>query len=295
MVRPPGVFGRRGRRRRPPRLSGLTVNRLLPNMLTLTALASGMTGIRFALEGQFAPAVVAILVAAVFDALDGRIARLLKAQSKFGEELDSLADVISFGVAPALILYVWVLQEARSVGWLAAILMAVCAALRLARFNTALGAAAERPPWAYNYFTGVPSPAAAGLALLPLIATLEAGPGWFDTPWLVVPWTIMVAALMISAVPTFSLKGQRVPQRYVIFILLGVGLLVAGLATATWITLTVVGLAYLASLPFSSIQYARLQREAAKLTDGDVSAGAPADAAEAAPADAAPTEGPDRP
>lgn len=266
MVRPPRVFGRRGRNRRPPRLAGLTINRLLPNVLTLCALASGMTGIRFALEGQFAAAVIAIVVAAVFDALDGRIARLLKAQSKFGEELDSLSDVVSFGVAPALILYIWVLQDARSIGWMAAVFLAVCAALRLARFNTALGGAAEKPPWAYNYFTGVPSPAAAGLALLPLIATLELGPGYLDTSWIVVPWTIMVAGLMISAVPTFSLKGQRVPQRYVVFILLGVGLLAAGLASATWITLTVVGLAYLLSLPFSSLQYARLKAEAAKLT-----------------------------
>lgn len=276
IVRRPRVFGRGVRRRRTPRLSGLTINKILPNALTLVALASGMTGIRFALEGQLAPAVVSIMVAAVFDGLDGRIARLLKAQSKFGEELDSLSDVISFGVAPAMILYIWVLQDARSFGWVAAVFLAVCAALRLARFNTALGAAAEKPPWAYNYFTGVPSPAAAGLALLPLVATLELGPGYVDTPWIVVPWTVMVACLMISAVPTFSLKGQRVPQRYVVFILLGVGVLAAGLASAPWTTLALMGLAYLASLPFSSLQYAKLQSEAARLTNAEEEAEAAA-------------------
>lgn len=264
---PTRVFERRRRRERPRRLRGLTINRLLPNVLTLTALASGMTAIRFAYEGVFTHAVLAIAVAAVFDALDGRIARLLKAQSQFGAELDSLADIVSFGVAPALVLYFWTLQEARSVGWIVAVLLGVCCALRLARFNTAMGAAAEKPPWAYNYFTGVPSPAAAGLALLPLTATLEVGPGWFDSPWVVAPWALFVAALMISALPTFSLKGQRVPQGLVVFVLLGVGLLVAGLASAPWATLTVVGLLYLGSLPFSQAQYARLQREARRLTE----------------------------
>ncbi|MFM2045684.1 MAG: CDP-diacylglycerol--serine O-phosphatidyltransferase [Pseudomonadota bacterium] len=269
MVRTPRVFRRRQRRLRPPRLRGLTINKLLPNMLTLSALAAGMTGMRFALEGRFKEAVIAIAVAAVFDGLDGRIARLLNAQSKFGEELDSLSDVVSFGVAPAMILYLWSLGQAGTFGWIACLLLGVCAALRLARFNTMLGAAAEKPPWAYNYFTGVPAPAAAGLALLPLIATLEVGPGWFDSPWLVTPWAVFVSALMISAIPTFSMKGMRIPQRYVVFVLLGVGVLAAALVSAPWATLAVIALIYVGSLPFSSLQYAKLKRAATQLTEDD--------------------------
>lgn len=255
----------RQKRLRPPRLGGLSINRLLPNMLTMLNLASGMTGIRFAMEGKWKEAVLAIAVGALFDLLDGRIARMLNAQSKFGEELDSLSDVVSFGVAPAMILYLWSLDDARTFGWMAALVMGVCAALRLARFNTMLGAAAEKPPFAYNYFTGVPAPAGAFLALLPLIATLEVGEGWFDSPILVVPWTVGVAGLMISAIPTFSLKGLRIPQRYVVFLLLGVGIAAAALVSAPWATLTVVGLVYLVSIPFSAKRYRQLSMEAARL------------------------------
>jgi CDP-diacylglycerol--serine O-phosphatidyltransferase len=255
----------RQKRLRPPRLGGLSINRLLPNMLTMLNLASGMTGIRFAMEGKWKEAVLAIAVGALFDLLDGRIARMLNAQSKFGEELDSLSDVVSFGVAPAMILYLWSLDDARTFGWMAALVMGVCAALRLARFNTMLGAAAEKPPFAYNYFTGVPAPAGAFLALLPLIATLEVGEGWFDSPILVVPWTVGVAGLMISAIPTFSLKGLRIPQRYVVFLLLGVGIAAAALVSAPWATLTVVGLVYLVSIPFSAKRYRQLSIEAARL------------------------------
>lgn len=255
----------RQKRLRPPRLRGLSINRLLPNMLTMLNLASGMTGIRFAMEGKWKEAVLAIAVGALFDLLDGHFARMLNAQSKFGEELDSLSDVVSFGVAPAMILYLWSLDDARTFGWMAALVMGVCAALRLARFNTMLGAAAEKPPFAYNYFTGVPAPAGAFLALLPLIATLEVGEGWFDSPILVVPWTVGVAGLMISAIPTFSLKGLRIPQRYVVFLLLGVGMAAAALVSAPWATLTVVGLVYLISIPFSAKRYRQLSVEAARL------------------------------
>lgn len=268
MAGSPRPSGRaRARRLRPPRLRGLSINHLLPNMLTMLNLASGMTGIRFAVEGRWREAVIAIAVAAIFDLLDGRIARMLNAQSKFGEELDSLSDVVSFGVAPAMILYHWTLHDARTIGWMAALLMGVCAALRLARFNTMLGAAAEKPPFAYNYFTGVPAPAGAFLALLPLIATLEIGDGWIDTPWLVAPWTVAVALLMISAIPTFAAKGLRVPQRYVVFVLLGVGLVAAALASAPWATLTVLGIGYIASIPFSARRYRALAEEAGRLKE----------------------------
>lgn len=255
----------RTRRLRPPRLKGLSINNLLPNMLTMLNLASGMTAMRFAIDAHWKEAVLAIAAGALFDMLDGRIARMLNAQSKFGEELDSLADVVSFGVAPALILYLWTLHDARSIGWIVALLLGGCAALRLARFNTMLGAAAEKPPFAYNYFTGVPVPAGAFLALLPVIATLEVGPGIFDRPWIVVPWTLLVSGLMISAIPTFSMKGLRIPQRFVVFVLLGVGVTAAALVSAPWTTLSFVGLAYIVSIPFSARRYKLLEAEAARL------------------------------
>lgn len=267
----PRLVGRRprgGPRLRPPRLNGLSINNLLPNMLTMLNLASGMTAMRFAIDSQWKEAVLAIAAGALFDMLDGRIARLLNAQSKFGEELDSLADVVSFGVAPALILYLWTLHDLRSIGWIVALMLGGCAALRLARFNTMLGGAAEKPAFAYNYFTGVPVPAGAFLALLPLIATLEAGPGWFDRPWIIVPWTLVVAGLMISAVPTFSMKGLRVPQRFVVFLLLGVGTVAASLVSAPWMTLAALGLAYIVSIPFSARRYKLLAAAAARLQEG---------------------------
>ncbi|HYE51067.1 MAG TPA: CDP-diacylglycerol--serine O-phosphatidyltransferase [Azospirillaceae bacterium] len=291
MVRPPRVF--RGRRPvRPPRQGGLTLNKMLPNILTLLALSAGMTGMRFGIQGRWEEAVVSILIAAVLDALDGRIARLLNAQSKFGAELDSLSDVISFGVAPAMILYMWVLDEARSFGWIAAVLFGVCAALRLARFNTALGV--EKPAWAFNYFTGVPAPAGAGLALLPLIASFEVGPTVFGHPVFVTAWTVGIAALMISAIPTYSLKGVRIPRAYVVFVLVGVGLLAAGVVSAPWTTFTVIAIVYLASFPFSIRQYHRLKSEAERLQAAEEPPAAdPADPAAGAPP--APTPSPGAP
>lgn len=256
---------RQRRGMRPPRLRGLTINTMLPNMLTIMALSSGMTGMRFAIEQRWESAVLAILVAAVFDALDGRIARLLNGQSKFGAELDSLSDVVSFGVAPGIILYMWSLQHAPSYGWIACLMFGACAALRLARFNTALGAAAQKPAWAYNYFTGVPAPAGAALVLLPLIASFEMGPTVFAHPGVVAVWTVGMAALMISAVPTFSLKGIHIPQGYVVFVLLGLALLAGAVVNAPWLTLMALGCVYMISLPFSIRQYRRLMAQAEDL------------------------------
>ena len=163
---------KRRRFRRVPRLKGQTVSKMIPNIITVGALSAGFTAIRFAFDGKWEFAVVAILVAAILDALDGRMARLLKSASDFGAELDSLSDVIAFGVAPAVVIYVWALSSVDGPGWIAALFFVVCAALRLARFNTTLG---KLPPYAYNYFTGVPAPAGAGLAILPLVVSFEAG------------------------------------------------------------------------------------------------------------------------
>ncbi|WP_207459483.1 CDP-diacylglycerol--serine O-phosphatidyltransferase [Azospirillum sp. SYSU D00513] len=279
----PSVFRKRRARRPHPRLSGLSLNHLLPNVLTVLALCSGLTAIRFAMLERWEPAVVAIVVSAIFDMLDGRIARMLNGQSKFGAELDSLSDVISFGVAPALLLYQWVLQEAGGLGWVAAMAYAVCCALRLARFNSRLGDV-DLPPWAFNYFTGVPAPAGAGLALLPLIAGFVAGPEWAGHPALVVPWTMGVGILMVSTLPTFSFKGVRVPTSYVVPGLVGVGLLAASLVSQPWWTLLCVGLVYVISLPFSVMQFRKLQRAAALMKEEDTDKTEDAGDASASPA-----------
>ena len=145
--------------RRPPRISGLSFNKLIPNILTMLALCAGLTSIRFGLHGKWDQAVISILLAGLLDGLDGRIARLLHGTSKFGAELDSLSDFVSFGVAPSMLLYFWTMQGAGGIGWALVLLFSVCCALRLARFNTMLGEP-DLPPWAYNFFTGVPAPAA---------------------------------------------------------------------------------------------------------------------------------------
>jgi len=202
---------------------------------------------------------VAILVAAVLDALDGTIARLLKAASDFGAELDSLSDVIAFGVAPALIIYFWSLSNIGGFGWAAALFFAVCCALRLARFNSTLE---TRPPYAYNFFTGVPAPGGALLALLPLLVSQDFGDGFFRHPAVTGLWIVAMALLMVSQVPTYSLKQLRVPQRMVLPMLVLIGLLAAGLAGAPWLTLLVISFIYLGSFPFSVLAFHKLKREA---------------------------------
>lgn len=255
---------KRRRFRRVPRLKGLTFNRLIPNIITVGALSAGLTAIRFGVEGRWQAAVVAIVVAAVLDALDGRMARLLKSASDFGAELDSLSDVIAFGVAPAVVIYLWALSGVEGPGWIAALFFAVCCALRLARFNTSID---KLPPYAYNYFTGVPAPGAAGLAILPMILSFELGPEFVIPPGVVGGWLVLVGAMMVSRLPTFSFKKLKIPQNYVLFILVAAGLMVAGLASAPWRTMLVVAAIYMATLPFASLSYMRLRREAARLQD----------------------------
>jgi CDP-diacylglycerol--serine O-phosphatidyltransferase len=234
---------------------------MIPNMLTMLALCAGMTAIRFALGGRFEAAVTAIIVAAVLDGLDGRVARLLKASSTFGAELDSLSDVVCFGVAPALMLYVWTLSTLGSLGWAVALLFTVCMALRLARFNTQMGIT-DKPSYAYNFNTGVPAPAAAGLALLPLCASFEFGLPFAHSPYLCAATTVLTAGLMVSRLPTYSGKGFRVPADWVLPLMILVGILFAFMTTAPWPTLLGLGLAYLASIPFSLRSYAKLRTAA---------------------------------
>ena len=250
--------GRYNRQRRArPRTQ--TFNRLIPNIITVGALCAGLTAVRFAIAEQWEFAMVAVVVAAILDALDGTIARLLKAASDFGAELDSLSDVIAFGVAPGLIIYFWSLSEIGGIGWAAGLFFAVCCALRLARFNSTLE---TRPRYANNFFTGVPAPGGALLALLPLLMSREFGDGFFRHPAVTGPWIVLIALLMVSQIPTYSLKRLRVPQRYFLPMLVLIGLLGAGLAGAPWHTLLILSLVYLGSFPFSYRSFKILKVEA---------------------------------
>ncbi|WP_197318830.1 CDP-diacylglycerol--serine O-phosphatidyltransferase [Saccharomonospora sp. NB11] len=227
--------------------------RLLPNAITVLALCAGLSAVQFALNGQFGLAIGAIGIAAVLDSLDGRIARLLDATSKMGAELDSLSDAISFGVAPALVLYVW-LPEPGKFGWVAALIFAVCMVLRLARFNTLLDDE-EQPPYAAEFFVGVPAPAGGLLALLPMMATLEFGEGWWSDEVTVWIWTVGISALCISRIPTLSLKKLKVPARVVAPLLVVVGLAAAATIQYPVVVLMSVLLLYLVHLPYAVRRY----------------------------------------
>ncbi|HWG78719.1 MAG TPA: CDP-diacylglycerol--serine O-phosphatidyltransferase [Stellaceae bacterium] len=244
----------------------LSLNRLIPNILTLLALCAGMTAIRLALNGKFESAATAIIIAGVLDGIDGRIARLLKGTSPFGAQLDSLSDFVSFGVAPAVLLYIWTMQSLQTLGWVVVLLFAVCSSLRLARFNTQLGA--ELPPYAYNFFTGVPAPAGAGLVLIPMIASFAFGAAVARSPLINGVALAVVAALMVSRVPTFSFKRFRVPGHWVLPMLLIVGALAAFLTTEPWGTLLAIGALYIVSIPLSIRSYRRLRRAAQELRVG---------------------------
>jgi CDP-diacylglycerol---serine O-phosphatidyltransferase len=224
--------------------------RVLPNAITVLAMCAGLSSVQFALAAQWQAAIAAIAVAAVLDSLDGRIARMLDATSKMGAELDSLADAISFGVAPALVLYVWQFQGNR-VGWVVALVFAVCIILRLARFNTLLDDN-EQPPYTKEFFVGVPSPAGGLAALMPLIVTLQIGhDGWWNSDAVVMGWTVVVAALLISRIPTLSLKTIKVPARAVTPLLVLVCLVAAVVITYPMMALACVLGLYLLHVPYA--------------------------------------------
>lgn len=241
----------------------VALNRMIPNLVTLCAMAAGITAIQFAFTGLLEGAVLAILIAAILDAMDGALARLLKAQSDFGAQLDSLSDFLAFGVAPAIILNAWILQESGKVGWMAMIVYAAAAALRLARFNVAQGAL---PAWKKGFFSGVPSPAGAGLALLPLIIWIQLEDIFdfsqfhFASP-LVGLWTIIVAGMMVSRIPTFSTKMIRLPAKMAMPAMAFAVFLIAALVHAPWQTLTIVSFMYLCSIPFSIKHFQKLQKD----------------------------------
>ena len=247
------------------RLKSLPFNKMIPNILTLAALCAGLTAIRLGLNGKWEHAVLAIMVAAVLDGLDGRIARILKGASKFGAELDSLADFVSFGVVPALLLYLWSMQDAGRFGWVLVLLFAVCCVLRLARFNTFLEDP-DRPAWASNYFTGVPAPMGAALVLLPMILSFQFNTEIFRSPAVVSVVLVAVSALLVSRIPTLSFKKFKVPSRWVLPMMLGVGFYVAMLFNAPWMTFAATLLAYLVGIPFGIRSYRRM---AARTAGGD--------------------------
>jgi CDP-diacylglycerol---serine O-phosphatidyltransferase len=250
-------------RLRRPRLQRSTLNQLIPNLLTVAALCAGLTAIRFGLEGRWELSIFATVVAGILDGLDGRMARLLTGGTKFGAELDSLSDFVAFGVAPAMMLYIWTMHQFGGIGWAIVLLYAVCCALRLARFNTAIGDP-NPPPWARFYFTGVPAPAGAGLVLLPMMLTLELGAGFFDRPIVNAVALVVIALLMISRVPTFSIKQIKVKPSHRLPALLLVALLIAALASAPLTTLICVGAVYLASIPVSVWMQMRERRRVAE-------------------------------
>lgn len=227
--------------------------RLLPNAITVLALCAGLSSVQFALRGQFDFALAGVCTAAVLDSLDGRIARLLDATSKMGAELDSLADAVSFGVAPALVLIVWQSDGGRF-GWIAGLIFAVCMVLRLARFNTLLEDD-DKPPYASQFFVGVPAPAGGLLAFLPIVLELEFGGGWWTSGPFVWAWTVAIAAVAVSRIPTLSLKTFSVPARYVAPLLVGVGLLAAAAITYPLVALLIIGVVYVGHIPYAVFRY----------------------------------------
>lgn len=232
--------------------------RLLPNAITVLALCSGLSAVQFALDGNHPAALGAIALAALLDSLDGRLARLLDATSRIGAELDSLADCISFGAAPAVVLFIWVLDEYRA-GWPVALVFAVCVALRLARFNTLLDDE-EAPSFAREFFVGVPAPAGALLALLPLVLTQQLGGGWWSAPLAVGIWTVAIGLLMVSRVPTLSAKTLRVPARSIAPLLALVAGLAAAIVTFPYVALVLALLLYLGHVPYAMYRYHWLAR-----------------------------------
>jgi CDP-diacylglycerol---serine O-phosphatidyltransferase len=246
-------FGRRGRRRR---FRAVPVRTMLPNIITLLALCAGLTAIRLAAEGTFEWAVYAIVFAAVLDGIDGRVARLLKGTSRFGAELDSLADFVNFGVAPGVTLYFWSLYEMRSAGWIAAMVFAIAAGLRLARFNVMIDDP-SRPSWAGNFFVGLPAPAGAFTVLLPVYLHFLGIPSPAFAVPLTVAYTLAIAFLMVSRLPVFSGKkiGKRVPPDILLPVFVSVVLVFALLIAYPWPVLTVGAILYLASLPFGWTAY----------------------------------------
>jgi CDP-diacylglycerol--serine O-phosphatidyltransferase len=243
------------------RMPQVPIRSVLPSLVTLVALCAGLTSIRMTIDGRYDVAIALIVVAAALDAIDGRIARLLKSTSRFGAELDSIADFVNFGVAPAVLIYVWSLETLGSLGWIAVLVFGICAALRLARFNVALESHGK-PDWHAGYFLGVPAPAGALVVMLPLYLEFVAVPRGFLTAPVAFAFTIAVGLLMVSRLPTFSgkLVGRRIARDMVAPLFVCGVVVVAFLVSYPWETLMVGTVAYLGSLPLSFVSFRRREQ-----------------------------------
>ncbi|MDD3020219.1 MAG: phosphatidylcholine/phosphatidylserine synthase [Alphaproteobacteria bacterium] len=253
-----------GNKEPPEQTRQISLIKIVPSLITLMALIAGVTSIQKSIGGDYEGAVMMLLAAALFDVLDGAVARLLKAQSEFGAQLDSLSDFLAFGVAPAILLHEWIMIDAGKLGWIAAVIFPVAAALRLARFNVAAKESEDLPIWKKRYFSGVPTPAGAILSLLPLYI-------WFLSPDtfsefklatpLIAVWTVCVAALMVSRIPTISFKYIKLPDRMAVPLMAAIGLIVAAMIHAPWVTLTMTSSAYLISIPLALNHYRKLEQK----------------------------------
>ncbi len=257
----------RGRLAKHP-LQGYSLLGMLPNIATVLALCTGLSAVRFALLERWEWCVFAILIAGILDTIDGRLARFLGSTSRFGAELDSLSDFISFGVSPALVMYFFTLHQWDGFGWAFVLLFSVCMALRLARFNTR-SIEGTTPLWSTPYFAGTPAPAAAALAISPLVMSLE----WPDSYFIASPFfcgTILsaVAVLMVSAIPTFSLKKIHIPHQYVLPLMLIIAVSTAALFSKPWLTLTLIAIGYVSTFPFSIALYRKAAQAQESLTKG---------------------------
>jgi CDP-diacylglycerol---serine O-phosphatidyltransferase len=248
-------------------VSKKTSKSLLPNALTIFGLCLGLSSIKFALDENYTMSIIAIGFAAILDTLDGRVARLIKGTSKVGKELDSLTDVISFGVAPGFIMYFWSLNEFGKLGWMLVLIYTVCCALRLARFN--LTVVDEAETWKINYFEGVPSPAAAGLVLLPLILNLSELFNYQNNLAISSFAILFTSILMVSKIPTYSLKRIIIPRNLTIFLLLGIGIYVSLLIFYTFKTLFITGLIYIILIPISYFHYRKNNRTSSDTSEED--------------------------
>ena len=285
MPRRPLMVRRRGRR-----LRAQPLIHLVPNIFTVASLCMGLTGIRYGLDGRFELAVTLVVLAGIFDGLDGRSARLLNITSRLGAQLDSLADFLSFGVAPAMLVYLWSLHQVKGIGWAITLLFATCCALRLARFNTELEDT-DKPAWMARFFTGIPAPAAAGCAIIPMLMSFAFSGATWPQSWLLNAVLLsFIGLMMVSRVPTFSLKmvTVRVEPEWILPTLVAVGLIIGALVTAPWLTLLALGLAYLVSLPVGVMAARRMRREAR--LESSLAAAAEADPAQAAHEQGAPGE-----
>lgn len=273
---------------RRPRFRLIPVRTLLPNLITLLALCAGLTAIRLAVEDKLEWAVAAIVFAALLDGIDGRVARMLKGTSRFGAELDSLADFVNFGVAPALMLYFWGLHELGNAGWIAAMVFAISTGLRLARFNV-MADDPNKPAWAANFFVGVPAPAGAITVLLPIYVYFLGMPRVVFVAPVALVYTLTIAFLMVSRLPVFSGKrvGKRVAPEMVLPVFVAVVLFFALLISYPWVVLTIGTVCFLASLPLGYLSYRQHERKdaaaAASVTPSAARAGAHAPPSEVPP------------